>query len=155
METELYDYNNVCDRTWNVHVVKTDKKCMSQVHLILQTVLQFPGSKTSWRNFRIMMECQRHCVKSSDRKWSQTALIRTVKKKIIHFLFKNRRWRICFFFFSCNIDNKNISPYLITFLVGMIFILISVLSSFYLKKIEPKKLVCKYASHLFRLIATF
>lgn len=42
----------------------------------------------------------------------------------------------------CNIDNKNLFPFQLMFVVGVGFFSISAASSFYLKKIEPKKLVC-------------
>lgn len=47
------------------------------------------------------------------------------------------------FHFRCNIDNKNIQPFQLLFLIGISFLVMSAIASFSLKKIEPKKLVCK------------
>lgn len=63
------------------------------------------------------------------------------------FVHMNIRWGIFWkylrFNFRCNIDNKNIQPFQLLFLIGISFLVMSTLSSFSLKKIEPKNLVCK------------
>lgn len=51
------------------------------------------------------------------------------------------------FHFRCNIDNKNVAPFQLLFLVGICFLVLATLSSFYLKSIEPKKLVCENGFH--------
>lgn len=61
---------------------------------------------------------------------------------------KSAHWNIqsnvSAFYFRCNIDNKNIFPFQLMFLVGTVFFSISALSSFYLTKLEPKKLVTSW-----------
>lgn len=48
------------------------------------------------------------------------------------------------FSFSCDIDNKNIKSFEWLFISGMCFTIIAMVSSFYVKKVPPKPLVCTF-----------
>lgn len=59
------------------------------------------------------------------------------------FQLKSDLFEIIFCIFRCNIDNQNIFPFQLLFVVGICFLALSSISSFYLKKINAKLLICK------------
>lgn len=101
---------------------------------------KYSGFLISWCNCIDMKAFRKRCAKSLDRK-----VLLTQQNKRMLLCCKISDWIkwLKYFRFRCNIDNKNLLPFQLLFVVGICFLSLSALSSFYLKKIEPKKLVCK------------
>lgn len=110
--------------------------------LIWLFFLSFTGSQTFWHNYKPTMVYQKLYVKSLER----NALLipqKTCNFHITSLFFQNNN-AVFIFHCRCNIDNKNLMPFQLLLVVGTFFLVLAVLASFYLKKIAPKKLVCKY-----------
>lgn len=104
------------------------------------------GFPISYFNCRITMVLRKYYAKWLDRKWPPTPLIKCWLY-FLQILFHSGNSSNFFFHFSsprCIIDNKNTEPFQVLFVAGLCFMSISIVSSFYLKKISPKILVCKF-----------
>lgn len=106
------------------------------------------GSQTSWWNFKITMVQPKLFAKSS--RWSHSRMIPTMSMEDSRFFpyVSRSQWWIYFILFRYEkLDNKNILSYQILLGVGIFFVITGALTSYLMKKILPKKLICKWKTN--------
>lgn len=118
-------------------------------HFICVYRLGFP---IFWFNCKTISAAAKHCARSlaAESHW-MSALIYICRSNFF------RLSIFIFFFQRCGNDNKNMLTFQILFVVGVLFILLQAVVSFYLNNIGPKNLISKNRSrrHLVRKCSRF
>lgn len=95
-------------------------------------------------NYKAITDQRVHFVKLSGRKFPKMILTKSKYPHNPNIEFVSRSESLKFFYFRCIVDNKNTTPFQILLGVGVCFLILSALSTFFMKSIKPKVLVCEY-----------
>lgn len=157
METKLHYFCSILDCAGHIFMVDESFSDVPFSNLLRNETFTFCNCMFSpfavWQTFRFpnflheLLTVHRKCfAKQLHREWRATPPIKGacmfVKTKVALDM-RSKHWLLNNLFFSCDIDNKNIESFQLLFIFGMFIAIIAMASTFYMKKIAPKTLVCK------------